>query len=182
MPMLADCPTVGPDALLTEVGALHDEGWRFVTASCVPRPGRRTVLYHFERGETIRHLRVELPADGSVPSIGGIYAGAFLVENEMIELQGLRVTDLAIDYGGRLYRDIGEPEGAFAPAILLEQAADLRLDACVPITPNGREMRAPGSRVPPAEGAGVGGNGHGPAGNGRKPQHHAGSEPGKGGR
>jgi len=152
MPMLADCPTVGPDALLTEVGALHDEGWRFVTASCVPRPGRRTVLYHFERGETIRHLRVELPADGSVPSIGGIYAGAFLVENEMIELQGLAVSDLAVDYGGRLYRDFDGPEGwahDADEAISVIEAAGLgRLDACVPVV-DGREVRPSTTRVPP---------------------------------
>lgn len=150
--MLADCPTVGPDALLTEVGALHDEGWRFVTASCVPRPGRRTVLYHFERGETIRHLRVELPADGSVPSIGGIYAGAFLVENEMIELQGLAVSDLAVDYGGRLYRDFDGPEGwahDADEAISVIEAAGLgRLDACVPVV-DGREVRPSTTRVPP---------------------------------
>lgn len=177
--MLPHTERVLASGLVEAAARLHDEGWRLITASCVRRVGDTfTVLYHFEKGEALRHLRVELGPGEAVPSIAEVHASAFLVENEMIELQGLRVTDLAIDYGGRLYRDIGEPEGAFAPAILLAQAADLRLDACVPITPNGHEMRAPGSRVPPAEGTGPAGNGHGAAGNGRTPQHHA----GKGGR
>jgi hypothetical protein len=124
-----------------------------------------TVLYHFERDERLRHLRVELESGDGVPSIGEVYGGAFLVENEMKELQGLPVEGLVIDYGGRLYRDFDGPEGfvVVPPApggtpagpALFDSAAELRLDACVPITPNGREVRAPGSRVPPAEGEGA---------------------------
>jgi len=145
---LRDSERVAPAALIGAADELRSEGWRLITASCVRRPGGAfTVLYHFEREERLRHLRVEVGPGEAVPSIGGVYAGAFLVENEMIELQGLAVSDLVIDYGGRLYRDFDGPEG-----FVIETAAELRLDACVPITPNGREIRAPGSRVPPADG------------------------------
>jgi ech hydrogenase subunit D len=153
-PMLADCTTVTPEGLTGEVRALHDQGWRLITATCVPRPDRRTVLYHFERGDALRHLRVELTADGSVPSIGAIYPGAFLVENEMQELQGLTVTDLAINYGGRLYRDFDTPEGWVhdedEAISILEAAGAQRLDACVPVV-EGREVRPSSTRVPAAE-------------------------------
>lgn len=102
--------TIAAGALVAEAIALRDDGWRFVTASCVPRPdGRRTVLYHFERGGELRHLRVEALPGTSVPSIGPAFAAAFLVENEMRDLQGLAVAGLAIDYGGRLFRDFLEP-------------------------------------------------------------------------
>ena len=161
--VLRDSERVTPAALVESATRLRSEGWRLITASCVRRPGGAfTVLYHFERDERLRHLRVEVLGGQAVPSIGGVYGGAFLVENEMIELQGLAVNDLAIDYGGRLYRDFDGPEGFIvqgAPepgrpaAGLFEAAAHLRLDACVPITPNGREVRASGSRVPPAEGS-----------------------------
>ncbi len=161
--VLRDSERVTPAALVATAARLRSEGWRLITASCVRRPGGAfTVLYHFERDERLHHLRVEVGAREPVPSIGGVFAGAFLVENEMIELQGLAVSDLAIDYGGRLYRDFDGPEGFViedaqagsrpSAAELFEAAAELRLDACVPITPNGREVRAPGSRVPPAEG------------------------------
>jgi hypothetical protein len=152
MPMLADCTTVTPEGLPAEAQALHEDGWRLVTATCVPRPGRRTVIYHFERADALRHLRMELAADGAVPSIGAVYPGAFLVENEMKELQGLEVSGLAIDYGGRLYRDFDTPEGwahDADTAISIVEAAGLgRLDACVPVV-DGREVRPSTTRVPP---------------------------------
>ena len=92
MSRLPDCTTVALDGLLDAVGALRDDDWRLVTASCVPHRAAWTVLYHFERGERLRHLRIEVPAGGSAPSIGAHYGAAFLVENEMAELQGSVMT------------------------------------------------------------------------------------------
>lgn len=150
---LPDSRTVTPDELRPAAQMFHDEGWRLITATTVPRQAGRTVLYHFERGERLRHLRIELPPDGSVPSIGSIFPGAFLVENEMRELQGLAVTDLAIDYGGRLYRDFDGMEGwAHDPlrdaTSAFEAAGLARLDACVPVAGT-VEVRPTTTRVPP---------------------------------
>lgn len=151
MHRLADCQTVGAGALLETARDLHDADWRLVTATCVPRRTGRTVLYHFERGEHLRHLRVELPMDGSVPSIGAVFPAAFLVENEMAELQDLSVAGLAIDYGGRLYRDFEGTEGGPAdggrPTLPFEAAGLARLDACVPVVGD-REVRPTTTRVP----------------------------------
>ncbi len=112
MHRLPDCASVEVERLSEAVTALRDDGWRLVTATCIPRErGGRTVLYHFERAERLRHVRVEVPADGAVPSIAPAFPAAFLVENEMRELQGLAVTGLTVDYGGRLYRDEDQLEG-----------------------------------------------------------------------
>jgi hypothetical protein len=54
---------------------------------------------------------VEIGRQDAVPAIDEAYPAAFLVENEMSELQGLRVDGMSIDYGGRLYRDFDGPEG-----------------------------------------------------------------------
>jgi len=142
---------VAPQDLLTEVGALRDAGWRLVTASTVVRTDGRRVLYHFERDDALRHLEVRLRRDEGVPSIGSIYPGSFLVENEMAELQGLPISDLAIDYGGRLFRDFDGIE-SLDPAIsgppsALEVAGSLRLDACVPVVGD-EEVRPASTHVP----------------------------------
>ena len=108
---LADCRTIPAGGLLAEARRLRDDGWRFVTATAVPRPDAWTVLYHFERNELLCHLRVEIGLSDAVPAIDEAYPAAFLVENEMGELQGLRVAGMSIDYGGRLYRDFDGPEG-----------------------------------------------------------------------
>jgi hypothetical protein len=111
MHRLTDSRTVPPGELPDAARELRAGGWRFVTATCIPRPAGWTVLYHFERHERLCHLRVELGRAERMPAIDDAYPGAFLVENEMSELQGLPVSDLSIDYGGRLFRDFDGPEG-----------------------------------------------------------------------
>lgn len=142
---------VTPAELLPEVSARRDAGWRLITASTVVRTDGRRVLYHFERDDVLSHLEVRLLPDEGVPSIGSIYPGSFLVENEMAELQGLPITDLAIDYGGRLFRDFDGIE-SLDPALTgqpsaLEVAGGMRLDACVPVI-GAEEVRSATSRVP----------------------------------
>jgi Ni,Fe-hydrogenase III component G len=108
---LPDCRTIPAAELPAAVERFHDEGWRFVTATAVPRPGAWTLIYHFEREEVLSHLRIEVGLTEAVPAIDRSYPAAFLVENEISELQGVRFSDLSIDYGGRLYRDFDGPEG-----------------------------------------------------------------------
>ncbi len=45
-------------------------------------------------------MRITVGKDEEVPSMTGIYLTAVLIENEMKELFGLKVTNLAIDFGG----------------------------------------------------------------------------------
>jgi Ni,Fe-hydrogenase III component G len=47
-------------------------------------------------------LRYKVAKDEDVPSFSGVTLATVLIENEMKELFGLKVTDLAIDYGGHL--------------------------------------------------------------------------------
>jgi ech hydrogenase subunit D len=105
MRALADCTAIPRERLPAAALELRDAGWRFVTASCLGRDEGWTVVFHFERDEALRHLRVEVPGGGTLPAIDAAYPAAFLVENEIAELQGLRFEGMAIDYGGRLYRD-----------------------------------------------------------------------------
>lgn len=88
--------------LLARVQQLADEGYRLVTMTCNDIGGAFEVLYHFDRDLAMRHLSVTLPADAKLPSISGIYLCAFLVENEIVDLFGLQVDGLALDYKGRL--------------------------------------------------------------------------------
>ena len=144
--------TVSPAELPAATRRLADEGWRFITASAIVLDSGHRLLYHFERDDILSHLQVNLGQGQAVPSIGSIYPGSFLVENEIQELQGVRIDGLAIDYHGRLFRDFDGVETADTArpgqaALLQDVAAGLRLDACVPVV-DGEEQRTPGSRVP----------------------------------
>ncbi len=116
MAPLPDCRTIARETLPAVARGLRAEGWRLVTATCLPRPAGWTVIYHFERSERLCHLRVEVAPGTALPAIDEAYPAAFLVENEMHELQGLLVSGLSIDYEGRLYRDFDGREGEPHPA------------------------------------------------------------------
>ena len=89
------------------------EGYRFVTMSCVAGDADTVdILYHFDNGFELAHLLLSVSAQGSVPSISGIYFAAFLVENEIQDLFGLRFAGLVLDYKQTLYLD---PEVRRAP-------------------------------------------------------------------
>jgi ech hydrogenase subunit D len=108
--MLTSVTEITTDQLLGQVQHLEYEGYRFVTASSVDNgDGSFTLLYHFDRDDALCHLRLQVAQGQSVPSISRIFFCAVLVENEISELFGVPVTDMVIDYGGRLLLAAGAP-------------------------------------------------------------------------
>jgi ech hydrogenase subunit D len=98
--------SVGSDTLVGEVAKTKVEGFRFVTMSCVELDGNTvSILYHFDKDLTLKHLRLTALKDSSVPSISTVYFAAFLVENEIQDLFGIRFKGLVLDYERTLYLD-----------------------------------------------------------------------------
>jgi ech hydrogenase subunit D len=104
--MLKEPLPVGIDNLPGEAAAAKMAGYRFVTLTCTALDEKHfEILYHFDRELELKHLRLTLTADAAVPSISPIYFAAFLVENEIQDLFGIRFTGLAVDYDRTLYGD-----------------------------------------------------------------------------
>lgn len=99
---IPDVETILLEDLHARVRAAAERSLRFVTATCLDGGDNFELYYHFADGVRMSHLRVVVRKGVSVPSISGIYLCAFLVENEISELFGLPITDIAIDYKGRL--------------------------------------------------------------------------------
>ena len=103
------------DRLLSETQEMRYDSYRFVTATCVDNgDGSFDVIYHFDRDLNLKNFRIKVSKEEEVPSISKIYFCAGLVENEMKELFGLKVTNIAIDYGGHLLISDGAPENPMA--------------------------------------------------------------------
>ena len=100
--VVSNVETIAVADLLKRVQEFCDQDSRFVTATCLDLGDRFEVLYHFDKGLELKHLRVLVGKDEEVPSLSGIYLCAFLVENEMRELFGINITGIALDYRGRL--------------------------------------------------------------------------------
>lgn len=98
-------------ALLTRVELYRREGWRLVMINATPvKPGPEVpegscdLMWSFEREGRLEHLKERVTAADPVPSISGLYAFAFLYENELKELFGLDVQGMNVDFKGQLYR------------------------------------------------------------------------------
>jgi ech hydrogenase subunit D len=95
---------IGKGDLLAEVKKAADAKERFVTAVCNDLGDKLEVTYYFNKspGMEMYGLRIAVGKDEDVPSLTGIYLTAVLIENEMSELFGLKVKDVAIDFGGHM--------------------------------------------------------------------------------
>lgn len=94
--------TVTPESLQEEVKTLFQNGYRLVTATCLDRGENFEIIYHFDKDLKQTNLRMVFPKEVEIPSITGSYLAAFLIENEIQELFGVRISGIAVDYGGKL--------------------------------------------------------------------------------
>ena len=100
--------------LLERVQLMKADGWRLVQICCTRLVADQEVNYSFDRdvglsgsrspADGLSTLRVRLPIhDPELPSISAFYWSAFLYENEMHDLFGVRVKGMAIDFKGHLF-------------------------------------------------------------------------------
>jgi len=101
--MIENVTVMSGAQLLGEVQRMSGRHYRFVTATCVDLGNDNLeLLYHFDRELALSHFRLRIKRGEELPSISRIYPCSVLVENEMKELFGLNVIDMAIDYGGHM--------------------------------------------------------------------------------
>lgn len=113
--MLKSVKEISSTQLLSETQQLFFSGYRFVTATCVDNGnGTFDLIYHFDRDMELVNYRVTAGKDEEIPSISKIYFCALFVENEIKELFGVNITNIAIDYGGHLLLSEGAPSTPMA--------------------------------------------------------------------
>jgi NADH:ubiquinone oxidoreductase subunit C len=87
----------------------YDNGYRFVTETCLEEDGRFRIIYTFEKDSELDSFHTYVSPEEEVPSISKVYFAAIPVENEIHEMFGLRFKNLALDFQGLLFL------GEFAP-------------------------------------------------------------------
>lgn len=98
--------SISPDHVVGACAQKKAEGYRFVTMTCTALDeDALDILYHFDKDFELSHLRLSISKDTPLPSITAVYFAAFLVENEIQDLFGLRFLGLALDYNRTLYLD-----------------------------------------------------------------------------
>jgi ech hydrogenase subunit D len=111
--MLKEAIPISLETVVGETAKIKVEGYRFVTMSCTSlEENRLDILYHFDKDLELKHFRLTIAKDTPIPSISPVYLAAFLVENEIQDLFGVRFSGLVLDYGQTFYL---EPEVKIAP-------------------------------------------------------------------
>jgi ech hydrogenase subunit D len=102
------------ERLIPETTRLKNEGYRFVTLTCsvLPEEGWQ-IIYTFDRAYEMVHWSLTIPRGREVPSLSSVFWAAFLVENEIQDLFGLRFSSLIIDYQRTLYLEDQAQEPPF---------------------------------------------------------------------
>jgi NADH:ubiquinone oxidoreductase subunit C len=101
--MKVDTIKASPEAIVASAQKYFDDGCRLVAATCVEEGEELRVIYSFDRELSLENLEISTPREKAIPSLTGVYACAFLIENEMKELFGLEIDGLSLDLGGRMY-------------------------------------------------------------------------------
>ena len=81
-----------------KIGALLLHGYRFVTMTVVDKGEEFDIFYHFDLNYEMVTYQLMLKKGENLPSISEICFAAVIVENEIQDLFGITVSNLALDY------------------------------------------------------------------------------------
>jgi ech hydrogenase subunit D len=107
--MRADKKIIGIEIgnLIGKICNMKEADARLVQICCVKEPsgqGHFELHYTFDIRYQLTSYKVTIETETEIPSITGIYPCAFLYENEMHDLYGIRIKDINIDYKGTFYK------------------------------------------------------------------------------
>lgn len=89
--------------LLSHAVQLKLEGYRLVAISATAMEGVE-LTYSFDKEYDFINLRLEIDTETEVDSISALFSYAFLYENEIKELFGVKIKNLSLDFNNQLYR------------------------------------------------------------------------------
>ncbi len=91
--------------LLERAKEMQAQGQRLVQICCTTLSETLELQYSFDLDFAYTSFRITLPKEGgAVPSISSIFLCAFLYENEIHDLFGVKITGIAVDFQGKFYR------------------------------------------------------------------------------
>ena len=96
---------IGLTELQSKVAEKKTRNCRLAQICAATIEGGFELDYSFADPENnLETLRLNIGEDDEVLSISGVFAPAFLYENEMKELFGINISNISLDYQNKLYR------------------------------------------------------------------------------
>lgn len=90
--------------VVTTAEKAKKDGNRLVQIGCTKIEDNFEILYVFDKEYKLTNYRITVKQNDEIPSISGVYFGAFVYENEIHDLYGIHVTGINIDFKGTFYK------------------------------------------------------------------------------
>ncbi len=92
--------------VVRKVEQAKKDGNRLVQIGCTKIEDNFEILYVFDKDYKLTNYRVTVKQTDEIPSISGVYFGAFVYENEIHDLYGIHVKGINIDFKGTFYKTV----------------------------------------------------------------------------
>jgi len=80
------------------------DGCRLVQIGCTKIEDNFEIIYVYDKDYKLTSYRITVKQDDEIPSISGVFWGAFVYENEIHDLYGIHVKGINIDFKGTFYK------------------------------------------------------------------------------
>lgn len=94
---------IEPADLVETARTLKAEGHRMVQICATKIPDAYELTYSFDKDHELYHIRVIVPEGTEIESITDSYFAAFVYENEIADLFGLKINHIALDFQGNFF-------------------------------------------------------------------------------
>jgi len=91
------------DQLLSAINKMKKDGFKLAQILAA-RKDKLDLIYSFERDYELINIHLFIDPETEIESISGIYPCAYLYENEMHDLFGVKINNISLDFGGKFYR------------------------------------------------------------------------------
>jgi ech hydrogenase subunit D len=107
--LIQDISPIATSDLLETVSNIKSAGYRLGQACATKLDDSIEVMYSFEKDNLLKNYVVSIPdTSPELQSITAIFWPAFIYENEMHDLFGIRFLNLALDYEGHFFKLAGK--------------------------------------------------------------------------
>ena len=94
---------IEPAELVETARTLKAEGHRMVQICATKIPEAYELTYSFDKDHELYHIRVVVPEGMEIESITEPYFAAFVYENEIADLFGIKINHIALDFQGNFF-------------------------------------------------------------------------------
>ena len=103
--LIQDISVIEASGILETAMDMKGAGYRFCQSCASKTDDGLEVLYSFEKDEVLKSFRIKLSdTEPELQSISQIYWSAFIYENELHDLFGIKFNNNVLDYGGHFFK------------------------------------------------------------------------------